>query len=90
MDIGLQPIRVSGLTRAAETTIATGTGIEFVNNVERDLHDRDNDKLRQAVERVEREAFLAAIPGRHHDFALIVGVDQPYGYAPQKLSQICE
>ena len=31
----------------------------------------------QAVERVQRECLAAAVPGRHHDLALIVGIDQP-------------
>lgn len=52
-------------------------GVKFVDDVKSDLQHRNDDELRQAVERIEREALVAAIPGQHHDLALIIESIQP-------------
>ena len=67
---------VSGLSCTAETACAARAGIKLVDDVECDLKNRNDDKLGEAVERVEGEALFAAVPGRYHDLALIIGVDQ--------------
>ena len=40
------------------------------------MHDRNNDKLRQALYRLQRVVVLAAVPAAHHKLALIIGVDE--------------
>jgi len=51
--------------------------IEIGNDAKRRLHDRNDDELGQPVERLQREVGTPAVPAAHHQFALVIGVDQP-------------
>jgi len=64
------------LAGAAETAGAPLRGAEIFDDVELRLYDRNDDELREALERVQREGRRAPVPGRYHQLALVVGVDQ--------------
>lgn len=81
-DVGASVL--AGAAEAARTAIALG---ELVDDIELGLHDRHDHELRQALERVQDERLVAAVPRRHHQLALVVRVDQPDGYAHPSVSQ---
>ena len=56
----------------SEAAFAACAGGKFIDDVEGHLQHRHDHELRQAVERIEHEGFAAAVPGRHHDLALVV------------------
>ena len=64
------------LSRAAKTAGAAHARFEVVDDVEARLHDGNDYQLRDPFQRLQSENGIAAIPARHHDLPLIVGVDQ--------------
>src|SRR5450830_1371902 len=63
---------------AAETTRAAVAGVEVFDHVQFNLQHRDDDQLRQPFHRLHHEFGLAAVPGRDHQLALVVRVDQAH------------
>ena len=61
---------------AAETAGTPCAFPEFIDDVEADLKYRDDDQLRQSVQRVQCESLVAAVPCRNHQLSLIIRVDQ--------------
>ena len=56
-------------------------GAEIVDLFELNLHDRDDHQLGNTLTGLDGEGLLPAIPAGYHQFALIIGVDQPYQIA---------
>src|SRR6266545_1519673 len=61
---------------ATESALAAVARFEIIDDVELCLHDRNDDELRDAIERIDRVRHTAAIPATHHQRPLIVGIDQ--------------
>ena len=61
---------------ATESALATVARFEVLHDVELRLDDRNDDELRDAIERIDRVRHVAAIPAAHHQRPLIVGIDQ--------------
>src|SRR5450830_1733288 len=76
--INLLFLLFAGAAEAASTAFAFLVRVEFVDDVKTNLHDRHHDQLRQPLHRLQGERLLAAVPGRDHQLALIIGVDQAY------------
>src|SRR5690606_32317422 len=60
----------------AEAASAALRCVEFLDQLEMSLHHRHQHQLRDALADGDAEAVLAAVPARHHQFALVVRVDQ--------------
>src|SRR5579859_6154375 len=74
---GQRSLRVaSAVSRAAEPAGASRGGGEILDHFEGHLYHRNDDHLRDTIAGVDGEGLRAAIPHRHHQGALIVGVDQ--------------
>src|SRR5450830_1812341 len=76
--INLLFLLFAGAAEAASTAFAFLVRVEFVDDVKTNLHDRHHDQLRQPLHWLQGECLLAAVPGRDHQLALIIGVDQAY------------
>src|SRR5262245_39852224 len=61
----------------AEAAGAASALLEPLDDFEPRLDDRHEDHLRNTLARCDRVARFAAIPARHEDLALIVGIDEP-------------
>ena len=61
------------MTKSACAPVA---GIKFVHNTERNLLDRDEHHLGDALARLNLVALTAAVPAGNVDLALVVGIDQ--------------
>jgi hypothetical protein len=64
-------------TGAPEAALASAARLEGFDPAELSLHNRDNHKLRNTIERLKGMGLMAAIPSRDHERPLVVGVDQP-------------
>ena len=72
----LGPGRAYALPGAAEAAGAARAGGELLHHLELDLHHRHHHQLRDALQRLDGERGLAAVPHRDEDLPLVVGVDQ--------------
>src|SRR5262245_51853013 len=66
----------SALAGAAEAARAAPARFEFLDDVQLHLHHGHHHQLRDALHRLDGEGDLAAVPHRHHDLSLVVGIDQ--------------
>jgi hypothetical protein len=71
---------------AAEPSGAPFARCKLFDDIEAHLQDGHDHQLRQAVQRLQRKSGMAAVPGRDHQLALVIGVDQAGAYAKQKAS----
>lgn len=60
----------------AKATITARAGIKITDNVKFNLHDRDDDHLRQAQARVDRKGLVAAVPAGNQHLSLIIGINE--------------
>src|SRR6478736_4172367 len=69
---------VAGLSapRAAEAALRARARLEGVHDRELGANDRDDDELRESLERLQRVGRAAAIPAAHHQLPLIVRIYQ--------------
>ena len=63
-------------TGTAKSACAAIGCVEVLNQIEFRLHDRDNDHLCDALEWLDGECRITAIPSGDHELALIVGINQ--------------
>src|SRR5690348_908719 len=61
---GTDAAHLSVLAGGSESARAALAFLERIHHVERDLHDRHDDELRDALERVHDEGRLPAVPAR--------------------------
>src|SRR6185437_16133491 len=67
----------SSVRPAAAEAARTSTGsVEIVDEAKRRLHDWDEHELRDALERLDRERFAAAIPAAHHQRSLVIRINE--------------
>jgi hypothetical protein len=64
-----------------ETACATLALIELLNDLEVRLNDRDQHQLSDTLPDGNLESRLATVPAGHHQFALVVRVDQAHQVA---------
>ena len=74
MLIWLKPPLTSA--RAAETADAAVSRCKVLNQREVGLQYREQNQLRNAIARFDGERAVTTVPARHHQFTLIVGIDQ--------------
>ena len=71
---------MSGFSGAAETANTAFAVAEFLDDVKAHLQHRHDNQLRQAFHGIERESALAPVPGRYHQLALVIGIDEADHY----------
>ena len=64
-------------TRRTKTTRAALGGREFLHFSELRLHHGNDHQLRYALQGLQRKGGFAPVPERNHQFALVVGVNEP-------------
>src|SRR5690554_5835083 len=72
---------ISVAAGAAEAAVTPRAGFEGVDDFQLGLQHRYQDILGQTFEWLQYERGAAAVPGRDHQLALVVGVDQPHQVA---------
>src|SRR5205085_10554249 len=73
--------QASLLSSRAEAARAALAFLERLDHVELHLQDGNDHELRDPFERLDLERFLAAVPARDHELALVVGIDEPHEVA---------
>src|SRR5690606_28239464 len=68
-----RPLPGAGAAEAPGAPFARG---EFLDDVEADLQDGDDQQLGDPFEGLDREGGVAAVPDRYHQLALVVRIDQ--------------
>src|SRR5690606_32206487 len=68
-----RPLPCAGAAEAPGAPFARG---EFLDDVEADLQDGDDQQLGDPFEGLDREGGVAAVPDRYHQLALVVRIDQ--------------
>jgi hypothetical protein len=61
----------------SEAAGATRRSFEVRDNLEFNLHDRDDYELRDTLAWFQSEGLMTAIPARDHELALVIRIDQP-------------
>jgi len=61
----------------SESSGAARRRFEVFNNLQLNLHHRDDHELRNTLARLQSEGLMTSIPARHHEFALVVRIDEP-------------
>ena len=64
------------LAGAAKTVFAAMTLVKIVHPVEFDLNHRNDDKLGDALQRIQLERCLPPVPAGNKNLALIIRIDQ--------------
>ena len=77
----------AGMTEAAS---AAGRSGEIPNNLKLDLHDRNDDELRDALARPDDEGLATAVPAGHHELPLVIGIDQSNQVAQHDAMPVAE
>src|SRR6476646_7833282 len=70
------PVLRLSAPRAAEAALRARARLEGVHDRELGANDRDDDELRETLQRLQRVDGASAIPAAHHQLPLIVRIDQ--------------